>query len=157
MKQSGFFGWNDVRGNSSLVLAVIFAVMYAFIFLDLAVSKTKYVKLVRSWLYDCRIPCRDGNQTCAKVNSYRGDNYGFDPNGGSYIEYKTCLFTGWEASHFLFHMFLGFFYNVYISQTLSLMFEIYEHYAEDCGSFNDLSINLAGFCVGYGLRTKFST
>ena len=150
----GFLGWNNVGKKSSLALAVIFAVMYAFIFMDLAISKTKHVKLLRSWLYDCPIPCKDGNKTCEKVNSYRGKNYGFDPNidGGSYREYSTCFFTGWEASHFLFHMFLGYFYNIYISQTLSFMFEIYEHYALDCGSFNDLSINFAGYCVGFGLR-----
>lgn len=148
------FGWNNVGADSSLVLAVILAVMYAFIFLDLAVSKTKYVKMLRSWLYDCSIPCTDGNKTCEKVNSHRGTNYGFDPNidGGSYREYKSCLLTGWEASHFLFHVFLGYFYNIYISQTLSFLFEIYEHLAYDCGSFNDLGINFAGFCAGHVLR-----
>ena len=150
-----FFGWNDVRADSSLVLGVIFAVMYSFIFLDLAVSKTKYVKLLRSWLYDCHVPCTEGNETCEQVDLHRGKNYGFDPNinGGSYREYSACLLTGWEVSHFLFHVFLGYFYNIYVSQTLSFTFEIYEHYAFDCGSFNDLSINFAGYCVGYALRS----
>ena len=150
----GFYKWNEVGVRSSIVLATILAVMYTFIFVDLAISKTKYVKMLRSWLYDCPLPCNDGNQTCEQVNSLRGNNYGFDPNidGGSYREYKDCLFTGWEASHFMFHVFLGYFYNIYISQTLSFTFEIYEHLAADCGSFNDLSINFAGYCVGYGLR-----
>lgn len=149
-----FFGWNGVGTRSSLVLAVIFAVMYAFIFLDLAISKTKHVKRLRTLLYGCTMPCREGNESCEKVDMYRGKNYGFDPNidGGSYREYSSCLLTGWEASHFLFHMFLGYFYNIYISQTLSVMFEIYEHFGFDCGSVNDLSINLAGYCVGYAMR-----
>lgn len=149
-----FFGWNDVGAANHLVLGVIFAVMYAFIFMDLAASKTKYVKLLRSWLYDCPVPCSKGNETCEQINTYRGKNYGFDPNinGGSYREYSSCFFTGWEASHFLFHAFLGYFYNIYISQALSLTFEIYEHYAFDCGSFNDLGINFLGYCAGYALR-----
>ena len=149
-----FLGWNNVGPTSSVVLAVIGAVMYAFIFLDLGISKTKHVSAFRSWLYDCPMPCKEGNKTCEKVNSLRGENYGFDPNidGGSYREYSSCFFTGWEASHLLFHMFLGYFYNIYISQSLSVMFELYEQYAEDCGSWNDLSVNFVGYCIGYGLR-----
>lgn len=71
MGANGFFGWNNVGTQSSLLLAIMFAVMYAFIFLDLAVSKTTYVKLLRSWLYDCHMSCEEGSKTCENVDSYR--------------------------------------------------------------------------------------
>lgn len=153
-----FFGWRDVGVSHSMVLAVILATQYAFIFLKLDISKTRYVKSLRSWLYSCHAPCTDGNKTCERVDKNRGKNYGFDPNmeGESYRQYRSCLLTGWELSHFIFHMFLGYFYNIYVSQILSFGFEMYEHSALRCGSLNDLVVNFAGYCVGYGIRRALS-
>ena len=156
MNSAGFFGWNNNGTPSILVLLVIFSVMYAFIFMELKISKTKYVVYLRKWLYKCHMECKKDDDTCEIINNNRGNNYGYDPNiDGKYRDYKNCALTGWEYSHFLFHMFLGMFYNIYISQSLSFTFELYECYEEDCGSLNDLIVNFSGFCIGYAIKSAY--
>jgi hypothetical protein len=152
--KKGFFGWNDVGMGLMIVLVLIGIIIYIFIFCELEFSKHGIIKYTRSCLYACPISCNDGNKNCKKLNSYRGTNYGFDPNigGKKYRTYESCSFTGWELSHLILHTFLGFFYNIYTSQSISVLFEIWEAYYKDCGSWNDIVINFSGYCIGYGLK-----
>jgi hypothetical protein len=150
----GFLGWNDVGVGLMIVLTLVGIIIYIFIFCDLDLSKSQNINQLRTSLYSCPIPCNDENDSCIKLNSYRGKNYGFDPNIGEkkHRTYESCSFTGWEASHLILHMFLGFFYNIYISQSISVVFEIWEDYYKDCGSYVDLGVNFTGYCIGYGLK-----
>lgn len=154
MESTRFLGWNKVGNTSIVVLFTILSIMYVFIFMNLEISKTEYIKYLRTWLYKCHVECEKDDNTCENINNNRGNNYGYDPNiDGKYRDYKNCVLTGWEYSHFIFHVFLGIFYNIYISQSLSVAFEIYECLEEDCGSLNDLVLNFAGYCTGYTIRS----
>lgn len=152
--KEGFLGWNGVGVGLMVVLVLVWIITYIFIFCEFDFAKRGFIKWFRSCLYGCPLPCKDENEKCKVLNSYRGANYGFDPNigGKKYRTYETCSFTGWEASHLILHIFLGFFYNIYISQSISVVFEIWEDYYKDCGSYVDLEINFAGYCIGYGLK-----
>jgi hypothetical protein len=151
----GFLGWNRVGIGLMVTVVIFLLIIYIFIFCDLELSKSGSLKKIRNYLYSCPIPCKKDNIKCNTVNSYRGNNYGFDPNinGEKVRTYESCIFTGWEVSHLILHTILGFFTNIYISQSLSVGFEVYEHYSQDCGSFNDLGINFFGYCIGLGLKT----
>lgn len=156
MEHVRFLGWNNIGKPSTFVLFGVLSIMYALIFMKLEISKTTYVKAIRSWLFKCHIECEEGDVICEVINNNRGGNYGFDPNiDGDRICYKNCKLIGWEYSHFLFHMFLGLFYNIYISQSISITFELYEARVHDCGSLNDIVINLVGYLVGYIMRIVF--
>lgn len=74
-------------------------------------------------------------------------------NGSS--QPATCIFTGWELSHLIWHMFLGYFYNIYISVTLSVLFELFEHYTLNCASILDLFWNFIGLLIGVFIRYQF--
>jgi len=72
--------------------------------------------------------------------------YLFDENS------EKCVVTKWEISHFFTHIFLGYFTNIYISQGISVGFELYEHYDLNCGSYLDLIYNFLGYIIGYILK-----
>lgn len=57
----------------------------------------------------------------------------------------------WELTHFLFHVYLGYIYNLPISLGVSVGFELYEHYAKDCGSYMDVLWNGLGCMLGLWL------
>lgn len=135
-------------------LAVVLAMQYFFIFTNWSVLQSKHLVSIREWLYSCPMPCTS-KEECQHVHRSRGKNYGYDPTGNTH-DFSTCMLTGWEISHFMLHVFLGLFYNIYVSQALSIGFEVYEHHVLGCGSYNDLVINLAGFLVGQRLRQQLN-
>jgi hypothetical protein len=57
----------------------------------------------------------------------------------------------WELTHFLFHIGLGYYYNLPVSIAISVGFELYEHCFKDCGSWLDLLYNGLGGIVGVAL------
>ena len=137
--------------NKHVILIIVFLVMLFFIFGQ--TGKSKPVVSIREFLYSCQYKCAN-KYVCEVVDAMRGENYGFDPNkedlgeNTNKLKYKQCLITGWEVSHFLFHVFLGYYYDACISLSVNVVFELFEHYFYDCGSYNDLLINFLGFCVG---------
>ena len=104
---------------------------------------------IKKSLFNCTISCPDNG--CEYLNSLRDGAYWLD------VEKKNCITTNWEISHFLVHVFLGYFYNIYISQTLSIGYEIYEHKFHNCGSYLDLGYNFMGFLVGHTLKNYINS
>jgi hypothetical protein len=92
---------------------------------------------------------RDGKIHLKKL---RGKNYFI--GSSTDIQAYNCFITRWEISHFIFHTFLGYYYNIYISQGISIGWEIYEHKVYDAGSLLDFIWNLGGFLFGSWLRPK---
>lgn len=143
------FEWGNISTGVYVALIIVGIIMYINIFhLDQIFSK-ETTKKINKWSYSCAIKCDDEKQ-CKKYNNLRDKNYSldFDEFGSS----KLCKVTKWEVSHFILHLFLGYFTNIYISQGTSIIFELYEHYVLDCGSYLDLGYNLAGFLTGYYLK-----
>jgi hypothetical protein len=130
------------------LLGTIFLIMYIVIFhLDEFLNEKK-LKQVHNFTEECVVGCKNYCEECKVVNNWRDKGYYLfeaDDKG-------QCLITRWEISHLLFHIFLGYYTNIYISQSLSVGFEIFEHYKFDCGSYIDLVYNLSGFLIGKGLR-----
>lgn len=133
--------------NPCVIFIVLFFI-YCFIFhLDTFFNKSQ-VDYIHEFTETCLISCRN-KKTCEKVNNYRDKGYYyFNPKS------EKCLVTRWEISHLLMHMFLGYYSNIYVSQTLSVGFEIYESKMFDCGSYIDLLYNFLGFYIGFVLRHK---
>jgi hypothetical protein len=141
--------WGNISTGVYVVLTIVLLCMYVVIFHLDKIIGDENAKLAHDYTEECAVSCSDKVQ-CETVNSYRDEHYYlFDGNS------KKCLVTKWEISHLITHIFLGYFTNIYISQGLSVGFEIYEHYSLDCGSYIDLGYNFIGFVIGHNLK-KFT-
>jgi hypothetical protein len=65
---------------------------------------------------------------------------------------QSCVFSLWELSHILFHVFIGYYYNIYISLGVGISWELYEHYFRGHASGIDIGYNTIGFLIGHGLK-----
>lgn len=97
--------------------------------------------------YKCFLPCK--KDICTTITKNMRDSQYLTT---TLKQPNECLFTFWEFSHIILHMFIGYFYNFYISTTLSISFEIFEHYVYNCGSLLDLFYNGLGMFIGVYLR-----
>ena len=136
---------NNVSCGMLIVLAITCILMNYFIFGKYA-NKFKIRNKIIDKLNLCTLKCK--SSSCEKYAKLRDPSYF---NDGT-THKNDCFLTGWEISHFIFHMFLGYFYNLYISLGLSIGYELYERIEFGCASYIDLLINFFGFVVGHILR-----
>jgi hypothetical protein len=141
--------WGDISIGVYVVLVLVGIIMHQLIFnLDNYIGK-KYAKYIHNYTEQCAVNCSNKEQ-CNYINSFRDDHYYvFDGN------VEKCLVTKWEISHFITHVFLGYFTNIYISQGVSVGFELYEHHMLDCGSYLDLIYNFTGFIIGHTIKNYY--
>jgi hypothetical protein len=142
--------WSHISAQSMFGLMIAMFVLYILIFV---VSGRIEVKLNWYFTRACAIPCLSArSKECPDImKKLRGDTYYVvdtkdDPS--------SCILTMYEVSHFFFHMFMGYYYNIYISQFLSVSFEYYEYMQFGCHSYIDLGLNLAGALIGALIRYK---
>jgi hypothetical protein len=132
--------------NGIIALAIIFILYYIVIFhLDLCIGDENS-KFVHSYTETCVVGCKTSKPLCELTNGLRSNGYYL------FGDYDKCIVSWWEISHVTLHMWLGYFTNIYVSQTVSVGFELYEHFALGCGSFLDLLYNFLGFAIGNQLR-----
>jgi len=139
---SSMISWDHITSNYLIALMVILVLFYILIFK--VIIKYDFFQKIQ---HHCFKKCNSNN--CRHfTDSLREKKYFID----SGINHKECLFTGWELSHIIFHAFIGFFFNLYVSLGISVGFEIYEHFSWSCASGLDLWWNLVGFSIGHTLR-----
>ena len=140
------FDWGNITTNIYIALIITMIILYMIIFHLKNIIGEKNARIVHDITEKCVISCSD-KKLCSKVNNLRDSGYYiFDENP------EKCIVTKWEISHLIFHMFLGYFTNIYISQGISVGFELYEHYILNCGSYLDLGYNFIGFIIGHKLK-----
>lgn len=119
-------------------LLVLYFLIYVYIFYLL-----RYVTVFQRLHESCLVKTRE---TCLPIWIFRllrGTNYF---NGST--KAHECAVTFWELTHFSLHTFLGYAYNLPVSLTTSVCFELFESYRDRSGSFLDLAWNGAGYFVG---------
>jgi hypothetical protein len=140
--------WGDISNAVYIMVVMLGIIQYTMIF-HLDKINTSLSKSFNKTMFTCASKCVN-KKDCEFVNALRDDYYYMQTTGDS--ESLDCKITRWEISHFFTHIFLGYFSNIYISQGISVGFELYEHYALNCGSYLDLGYNFAGFMVGHTLK-----
>ena len=134
--------WNNVGLKKIIIFLMLFVIGFFCIFYPKSEMSFGIVKLYDICIQKCE------TDICKYITTnLRDDNYSL----GDYRPYD-CIFTIWELSHVILHMFLGYYYNIYISISLSVLFELYEHYFRNCGSFMDLFWNTVGLLIGVIIR-----
>lgn len=140
------FEFGDISTGVYVSLIIAGICMYVSIFHLEKIVGDETSKKIHDYTEKCTIACSD-EKICTQVNNLRDDKYYlFDGNS------EKCIVTKWEISHFITHAFLGYFTNIYISQSISVGFELYEHYILQCGSYIDLFYNFSGFIIGHILK-----
>ena len=140
------FEWGHISPNVYISLCIVLIIMYMVIFETTETIGAKNAKKFYDVIEKCVVKC--GEKCWA--DEYRGGEY------YTFEDSDKCAVSVWEVTHFLMHAFLGFFTNIYISQSMSVGFELYEHFAYDCGSLLDLVWNFAGFATGHALKNAWS-
>ncbi len=133
-------GWDHITKEHALALVVVLCIMYFFIFY-VWIGLRKRSELCEKIDGACIIGCSPGK---CPPDWTRGDTYTI---GGGYAK-PQCLLTSWEFSHFIFHMFIGYFFNIWVSLGLGVSFELYEVIAYDCASYIDIIANTSGCIIG---------
>jgi hypothetical protein len=137
--------WNSVSCGGIVFLIIVGIIMKELIFgTSKNTLRLEGIKLLDKCIVGCNGPI--GNKYTALRDS------GYMNSKDKVSSDRNCLFLGWEFSHLLFHMFLGYYYNIYISVGLSVGFEMYEKIEYNCSSYADLIINFTGFLIGAYLR-----
>ena len=142
------FRWCDISTGVYVLVIIVLIIMYSFIFYSDKFLPKKIHNMFYKNINTCMSLCKDEN-TCEPINQLRGSNYWI---GTNFKDQYKCKVSTWEISHMLTHVFLGYFTNIYISQGISIGFEIHEQQAYNCGSWLDLLYNFSGFMIGYSLK-----
>jgi hypothetical protein len=135
------FKWHGVTCPSLVLLVMICSFMYYFIFII-----PDKVRCLHNALDTCIGPVCD-KPICKMITNGRDSGYNLSGNGN-----KNCLFSVWELSHMFFHIFIGYYYNIYVSTAISVGFEMHERISYNCASYNDIFINFTGFLIGHALK-----
>lgn len=100
--------------DKNLVLVSVFLYVFIFVFLD----KTNLFNAIHQYCFGF---C--STKKCEKIKQLRDSNY-YLSNGTKEhpLELKErqgsiCYFTAWELSHFLFHIYLGYYYGIVTSSS----------------------------------------
>jgi len=145
--------WECITSHNNVTTGMYVGLIIFGFILDILIFKqdmifdknSMFTKCWENVTNRCFYNCDTGN--CKKYTSFRGTTYFMDQEAN-----KSCMFTGWELTHLLFHVFLGYFYNIYVSLGISVGYEIFEYVKYDCHSALDLVINFIGFMIGASLR-----
>jgi hypothetical protein len=137
------FSFDHISRSDWWLLASMLSGGYLYIFKYLGSLPRDHwlIKLQDS----CIAQCHDAK--CQRVMQQSRDEHYYDGK-----DHSPCAFTTWEVTHYAFHVFLGYKYNLWVSFGISVAFEIWEHMAKDCGSFLDIFYNGLGALTGLGLR-----
>lgn len=137
--------WNNVSTQNLIIFIMVVIISTLCVFSLLTNPSTKIVNEILGNM--CLINC-DHNLCQNMTYNLRDISYLMD----SEMEHTKCLLTGWELSHLLLYVIIGYFFNIYIALTLSVLFELYEHYMYDCASILDLFWNTLGLFIGISIR-----
>lgn len=135
--------FNHITQGDLWALCALLGVGYVYIF-DYLGSLSADSPLLR--MHDaCLFKCQsDSCVACMKKS--RDEHY--YPK----VDHSGCAFTVWELTHAAFHAYLGYKYNFWISFSISVGFEVFEHFFKDCGSWMDIIWNAGGCLFGLLLR-----
>lgn len=137
--------WNNVTAVYLIIFILIIVIANLYLFISL----TYYTNYSVSNIIDGTCIVRCDHQICKYLTSnLRDKNYLINTN----LQPTRCIFTTWELLHVLLHMFVGYFFNIYIAIVFSILFELYEHYVYNCGSILDLFWNTSGLFIGIYIR-----
>jgi ribulose bisphosphate carboxylase small subunit len=143
-----FFKWNNIPTGIYVIVIIVLIIMHSFIFYSDKFLPVDIHNAFYKNINTCVALCEDKN-SCNNINNLRGSNYWI---GTNFKDQYRCKVSTWEISHMLTHVFLGYFTNIFISQGLSVGFEIYEQQVYNCGSWLDLVYNFSGYLIGYSLK-----
>jgi hypothetical protein len=146
------FEWGTISTGVYVALIIAGICMYIVIFHLEKVLGEKKKNLFLKNIEQCIIGCDStSNKNCKLINNLRDKDYYY------FSKSEKCVISLWEITHFITHVFIGYFTNIYISQGISIGFELHEHYNLNCGSYLDLGYNLCGFLVGHYLKNIINT
>jgi len=104
--------------------------------------------------YDvCLFKCY--NSKCKTfINKTKGDNYYLSKYSISQAFSKVCVFTPYELSHIIYHIFIGYYFNIYYSLAIGFTFEFIEWRLYNCENVMDIIYNTIGAMIGIFLRYR---
>lgn len=142
--RKNLFCTDHITNDHLKKLLGVLIIMYIIIFIVMAHYQDNFQELNETCIINCN------TNTCKKI-AYRsrGSNYYLTEDSIPY----NCIFTIWELSHLIMHIFIGYYFNFGYSLGIGIIFEMYEKQYYKCESYLDILYNSIGGLFGVGLRT----
>jgi hypothetical protein len=139
-------------------LVICYLVVLVFI-VYVNLEKDQLSKDLQTLFTQCVVRCPKGYECTFDAVNTRGTDYIYNSgNDHSDLEenLKGCMVTGWNLSHFIFHLFLGCAFPQYLFAMfmLSATFELLEFAFFNCHDSMDILLNTCGLILGQILRLK---
>jgi hypothetical protein len=136
---------DHINYKSYIILGVISVISYILCF-----SNEPFIlerrKQVNKW---CMLTCE--TKTCEDLQKkYKGHKYYIDPG---LEDTPMCPVGIYEISHVIFHMFIGYYFNIWYSIFIGTSFELIELHIWNCESVFDIICNTLGALIGVLIRT----
>jgi hypothetical protein len=136
---------DNITTNKIFGLVVVCILLYIFVFF---VFEEYFPYLHKLSYMKCFYHCN--GDLCKSIISTRGEDYSLKYNGKVP---KDCGVTPYEVSHIIFHIFIGYYFNIYYSLGIGIPFEIHEAMHYQCESYMDIFYNTIGASIGILLRS----
>lgn len=141
--------WHNKKINKKIILNFILILILSYIFIFHCFCNLFKYQIVKDIDQFCFFNC--DNEKCKKyTKSTRGDQYYLSGNDA-----YSCLFTVWELSHIIFHIFIGYYLDLRYSLLVGIPFEIFEYIQYDCENYMDITYNTIGAVIGGCIRYNF--
>ena len=138
------FDNSHITNQSIINLIVVLLVLYIIIFHVLTYILPTFGKPLENCILKCK------KDICINITkASKGLKYNYF-NKPTY----DCIFNGWELSHFIMHIFIGYYFNILYSLSIGLPFEYLEYKWFNCESYIDIFYNTFGALIGSYLRFK---
>jgi hypothetical protein len=142
--EKNLFRTDHITNDHLKILVGILVIMYIFIFVFMYYYEEPFEKYNRICITSCN------KESCQKVTrASRGERYYLSDDSAPY----ECIFTIWELSHLMMHIFIGYYFNFGYSFGIGTIFEVYEKYHHKCENYLDIVHNSIGGLIGVGIRT----
>ncbi len=142
------FSNEHITNKTLMVWGVIFILLYIACF-----NNHEYLVYCRNKVHKfCMYKCETQECSDFQKSVKGGSYYTTDIEENESIEY--CPLGFWELSHFITHIFIGYYLNMSYSLGIGFGFEVYEYFVYDCASYPDLIANTLGGLLGSYLRCR---
>lgn len=139
----------NVNQNNIVILALMLCIVYLFIF-HIFIPLGKNFSIIRN--VDKMCVLKNDNNVIKKIlNKSRGREYYI--TGESTESLNNCGITLWEFSHFLMHIFVGYWFDLRWSLLIGCSFEAWEWHQYKCENIMDVVYNSLGAIAGGLIRS----
>ncbi len=136
-------GWDHVTTKSLVALLIALTIIYGIILWGQGARDSNQDGILMRIEKICLIPCSSPDCFPQRTRGKRSTPCNV-----------PCAITIWHLSHLILHMIIGYFFNIWVSLTVGLGFEMHEYINLDCADVLDPLVNTLGCLLGAYIKSE---